>query len=120
MNGNKGVIEQIMKHHIYGGLKFRNKLANGVKDIGYELAVNSQGLWEIKGVPESLMTHFSKRRQDIEAVKEENGWQGAKASSIAAQKTKVDQELIDIEGWCKDILQECHEFGFNLYHGIRL
>jgi len=113
MNGNKGVIEQIMKHHIYGGLKFRNKLANGVKDIGYELEVDAQGLWEIKGIPESLMTHFSKRRQDIEGVLEENGWQGAKASSIAAQKTKVDKELIDIEGWRKDILQECHEFGFN-------
>lgn len=118
MEGHKGVVEQIMRHQVYGGLKFRNKLANTVKGLGYELVSDHEGLWEIKGVPEALMTHFSKRRGDIEALLEEKGWSGSKASSIAAQKTKMDKELIDIDSWRKDILQECHEHEFDPHHFV--
>lgn len=118
MDGHKGVVEQIMRHQVYGGLKFRNKLANKVKKLGYELVSDHEGLWEIKGVPEALMTHFSKRRGDIEALLEEKGWSGAKASSIAAQKTKMYKELIDIDQWCQDILQECHEHEFDPHHFV--
>lgn len=118
MNGRKGVVEQIMKHHIYGGLKFRNKLANGTKALGYELVSDGEGLWEIKGVPDGLLTHFSKRRQAIEALMEEKGWQGAKASSLAAQKTKIDKEEMDLQQWRDNIVQECKEFGFDPHHFV--
>ena len=61
MDAQRGVVEQIMKHHIYGGLKFRNKLANLTKELGYQLVSDGDGLWEIQGVPEQVLTHFSKR-----------------------------------------------------------
>lgn len=113
MDGQKGVVEQIMKHHIYGGLKFRNKLANLTKELGYQLASDGDGLWEIQGAPEQVLTHFSKRRESIEALLDEKGWSGAKASSIAAQKTKLDKEIIDYEKWKEDIIKECQEMGFD-------
>ncbi|HBD7398683.1 TPA: conjugative transfer relaxase/helicase TraI [Legionella pneumophila] len=113
MDSQKGVVEQIMKHHIYGGLKFRNKLANLTKELGYQLVSDGDGLWEIQGVPEQILTHFSKRRESIEALLDEKGWSGAKASSIAAQKTKLDKEIVDFDQWKEDIIQECQEMGFN-------
>lgn len=113
MEARKGVVEQIMKHHIYGGLKFRNKLANATKDLGYKLHSNGDGIWEISGVPKEILSHFSKRREAIEAVLEEKGWSGAKASSIAAQRTKIDKEILDVDQWRDDITQELEEFGFN-------
>ncbi|HAU1387076.1 TPA: conjugative transfer relaxase/helicase TraI [Legionella pneumophila] len=112
MEGKKGVVEQIMKYHIYGGLKFRNKLANLTKNAGFKLTSNGDGFWEIQGVPEQVMTHYSKRRKDIEAYKEEKGWSGAKASSIAAQRTKMEKEIIDFDQWKQDIVTECNEMGF--------
>lgn len=113
MDGKKGVVEQIMKHHIYGGLKFRNKLANSTKELGYKLRSDGEGLWEISGVPNNLLTHFSKRREAIEAVLDEKGWAGAKASSIAAQKTKIDKEILDVDQWRETITNESKEMGFN-------
>ncbi|HCJ1109598.1 TPA: conjugative transfer relaxase/helicase TraI [Legionella pneumophila] len=113
MDSQKGVVEQIMKHHIYGGLKFRNKLANLTKELGYQLVSDGDGLWEIQGAPEQVLTHFSKRRESIEALLDEKGWSGAKASSIAAQKTKLDKEIIDYDQWKEDIIKECQEMGFD-------
>jgi conjugative transfer relaxase protein TraI len=112
MDAQKGVVEQIMKHHIYGGLKFRNKLANLTKELGYSVVSDGDGLWEIEGVPEQVLTHFSKRREAIETMLEEKGWSGAKASSFVALITKLDKELIDFEQWKKDIIKECHDMGF--------
>ena len=43
----------------------------------------------------------------------EKGWSGAKASSIAAQKTKPDKEIIDFDQWKEDIIKECHEMNFD-------
>ncbi|MGM9451934.1 conjugative transfer relaxase/helicase TraI [Legionella bozemanae] len=113
MDCQKGVVEQIMKHHIYGGLKFRNKLANLTKELGYSLVSDGDGLWEIQSVPDKVITHFSKRREAIEALLEEKGWSGAKASSLAAQKTKLDKEIVDFERWKEDIIKECRELNFD-------
>lgn len=119
MEGNKGVVEQIMKHHIYGGLKFRNKLASLTQALGHELETDADGLWEIKGVPETILSHYSKRRDAIETMMNEEGWSSAKAASIAAQRTKLDKEIVDFNQWKKDILSECHTHGFNPYELVK-
>ena len=113
MQAEKGVVEQIMKYHIYGGLKFRNKLGNLTKDLGYTLETTGDGLWEIKDVPTALLQHYSKRREGIEEYMEEKGWQGASAASIATQRTKVDKPIVDFTVWAKDILATCKSFGFD-------
>jgi conjugative relaxase-like TrwC/TraI family protein len=89
MDANKGVVEQIMKHHIYGGLKFRNKLANLTKEIGYSVVSDGDWFWEIQGVPNDLITHFSKRRNSIESMLEENGWTGAKGCISSGSENKA-------------------------------
>jgi conjugative relaxase-like TrwC/TraI family protein len=113
MDSQQGVVEQIMKDHIYGGLKFRNKLANITKGLGYGVVSDGDGLWEIEGVPDEVITHYSTRRADIEASMKENGLIGAKGAFIAAKKTRQDKEIIDFDEWKKDIITDCHEMGFD-------
>ncbi|HBD7476117.1 TPA: conjugative transfer relaxase/helicase TraI [Legionella pneumophila] len=113
MRAERGVVEQIMKNHIYGGLKFRNKLANLTKELGYALETTGDGLWEIKGVPKEVLKFFSKRREDIEQYMDEHGLQGAKAASHATQRTKMDKEIVDFEAWKGDILKSCQSHGFD-------
>lgn len=113
MQAERGVVEQIMKNHIYGGLKFRNKLANFTKELGYSLETTGDGLWEIKDVPKDVLQYFSKRREGIEEFMEDKGWQGAKAASIATQRTKTDKEIVDFAAWKQGILTSCKSFGFD-------
>ncbi|HDV5785636.1 TPA: conjugative transfer relaxase/helicase TraI [Legionella pneumophila] len=113
MSAERGVVEQIMKNHIYGGLKFRNKLANLTKALGYTLETTGDGLWEIKGVPKEVLAHFSKRREDIEQYLEDHGLQGARAASRATQRTKRDKDIVDFAAWKADILTTCKSFGFD-------
>jgi conjugative transfer relaxase protein TraI len=113
MDGRKGVVEQIMKHHVFGGLKFRNYLANKTKELGYEIESDGDGLWEIKGLPEALLSHFSKRSEEIKKDMDEQGWSGAKAASISAGRTREDKELIDLDKWRENLVLECVEHGFD-------
>lgn len=113
MNGQKGVVEQIMKYHIYGGLKFRNKLANLTKELGHEIVSDGDGFWDIKGVPEEVITRYSTRRAEIEASMKENGLTGAKGASIAAKKTRQDKEIIDFGQWQQDIIRDCLDMEFD-------
>lgn len=113
MSAERGVVEQIMKNHIYGGLKFRNKLGNITKELGYTLETTGDGLWEIKGVPKEVRAFFSTRREDIEQYMKEHGLQGARAASIATQRTKTDKEIVDFAAWKKEILTTCKSFGFD-------
>jgi len=113
MDGKRGVVEQIMKHHIYGGLKFRNYLASLTSAIGYEIASDGDGLWEIKGVPENLIEHFSTRREEIEASMQENGLIGAKGAAIAAAKTREDKQIVDFVQWQKGVISDCKKLGFD-------
>lgn len=118
MSAERGVVEQIMKNHIYGGLKFRNKLGNLTKELGYTLETTGDGLWEIKGVPQEVRAFFSTRREDIEQYMEEHGLQGARAASKAAQRTKMDKEIVDFDSWKADILRSCKSLGFDAHQFV--
>lgn len=49
------------------GLIYRYELANLVKSLGYDIDITDRdkGFFDIKGIPESLMEAFSKRRQQV-------------------------------------------------------
>lgn len=122
MNSKRGVIEQIMKHHIYAGLMFRNKLAGLTKELGYTLKSDGDGLWEIASVPSDVIKHYSKRREEIEADMKESGLHGAKGASIASQRTragKLENEITDFKQWQKDIRATCHDMGFDIEKAVK-
>ncbi|BBH54724.1 MobF family relaxase [Fluviispira sanaruensis] len=49
----------------YLGMIYQNELAYKVQNIGYEIEVNTNGTFEIKGIPNDLKQHFSKRRNQM-------------------------------------------------------
>ncbi|EFP4424616.1 conjugative relaxase, partial [Salmonella enterica] len=80
------------------GLVYRSHLAKLVKQIGYDLEIDHEsGLWDIKGVPHSLMDTFSKRRKEVLEAANQYGLFDAKSMEKAAlfsrdSKTHVEYD----------------------------
>ncbi|STX41126.1 conjugative transfer protein TraI [Legionella donaldsonii] len=108
-----GVIEQIQNNAHYGGLLYRQHLANQLKEAGFHIRLTGDGLFEIDGVPETVLHEFSRRREDIERLMEEKGWQGAKSSSTATLLSREGKELHDSESLHSDWLKRAENHHFN-------
>lgn len=74
----KGFFEHIYQDQIYYSTIYRSTLANILtSQLGYEIELlpeqegGRHGMFEIKGFPEDLKKHFSKRRDQIEKLLEE-------------------------------------------------
>jgi conjugative transfer relaxase protein TraI len=87
-----GVLEQIQNHQRYCGLLYRHHLANSLKEAGFQLRLTGDGLFEIDGLPDTVLKEFSRRREDIERLMKERGWQGAKSASVATEITRAGKE----------------------------
>lgn len=88
----EGVLEQIQNHQRYCGLLYRQHLANSLKEVGFRLRLTGDGLFEIDGMPDQVLKEFSRRREDIERLMAERGWQGAKSASLATELTRSGKE----------------------------
>lgn len=119
-----GVVEQIQNNAHYCGLLYRHHLANSLKEAGFSLRMTGDGLFEIDGVPEEVLREFSKRRESIEELMDEKGWDGAKAASHAALLTRQNKEEHNIEKLKNNWKERALTLGFddqvfmqNLLHG---
>jgi len=115
-----GFGELIYKHHIALGQVYRNALKERVEQLGHEIEdVGPHGLWEIKGVPESVRRSYSTRSDEIrESVGDDAS---LKSKDVAAKDTrnakqepsrpelmdkwkdKLQQEGFDLEGYLKEV-----------------
>src|SRR3990167_393420 len=110
---NQGVIEQIQNNAHYCGLLYRSNLANQLKEAGYKLKMMGEGLFEIEGISDPVLREFSKRREDIEKLLEEKGWQGAKSASIATLLTRKGKEETNLEALKEDCIDRAAKLGFD-------
>lgn len=110
---NFGVLEQIQNNAHYCGLIYRQFLANLLKEAGYVLKIGEHGLFEIEGVPEEVLKCFSKRREDIEELMDEKGWEGAQKASHASLITRNNKEEHDLDDLQKDWKSRADALGFN-------
>lgn len=82
-------------------------LAQELMKKGYELEIKSDGNFEIKGVPQALIEHFSKRRHAIQACLERKGLKGAKAAEWANFVTRSPKNTTTKESlqnkWLKEL-----------------
>ena len=108
-----GVVEQIQNNAHYCGLLYRHHLANSLKEAGFSLRMTGDGLFEIDGVPEEVLREFSKRRENIEELMDEKGWDGAKAASHAALLTRQNKEEHNIEKLKSDWKERAFMLGFD-------
>lgn len=96
-DGTTGTVEpkEIFRHQHAADAIFRVELAAQLeKQLGLR-AVREGRAFELHGVDRNLMSTFSKRRQEIEAVLTERGLSGAKAAEIVAFETRAKKSAID-------------------------
>jgi conjugative relaxase-like TrwC/TraI family protein len=81
------------------GQVYRNELAHALRMMGYEIAADPHsGLFEIAGVPQSLMTEMSRRAEQIEAHAREHGLEGQAARRRSFYETRGPKEKMSLQG----------------------
>ncbi|HAB15185.1 MAG TPA: hypothetical protein DCE44_01925, partial [Verrucomicrobiales bacterium] len=98
-DASTGTVEpkELFRHQHAADAIFKAELAAQLElRLGLR-AVRVDRWFEIRGVDESLMAEFSKRRHEIESVMSERGWSGAKAAEAVAFETRATKVVIDRE-----------------------
>lgn len=105
-----GTIEKILARKKYYGLIYRHELARQLQKLGFEIERKNRVYWEIKGVPQVLIDHFSTRRlEEILPYLAAHGLSGGKASQIANKVTRKEKQHIDVALLIKSWWQETDE-----------
>ena len=88
-----GFIEVVRHHKKYYGLLFRAELAYELRHLGYPIEKTHDGFFEVKGFSEKTLKAFSQRRQDIEALLKERGFQRQSRSHCHTGDPKNQRKL---------------------------
>lgn len=98
------------------GQIYRSALAASVKGLGYEIKTAADtGLFDIKGLPDELLSIFSQRRQQIEDYARENGWASAADYALATLLTRPDKEITNHQQVIEDLEERAGPHMQNLY-----
>ncbi len=89
--------DEIYQDKLINGLEYRALLAKKLMALGYELNFKAGGLFEIKGIPEALLQHFSKRRVAIETWLQDHEASSGVASQLANFETRGSKASIPLE-----------------------
>ena len=89
-DGTSGTIESkpLYQAKMTAGALYRAELAAQLEQRLDLIAERKGSCFEVVGVPQKIMTEFSKRRAEIETTLSEKGYSGAEASAIAALATR--------------------------------
>lgn len=80
------------------GAIYRQELAVKVRELGYEIEVGKDSLFEIKGVSGEVIAAFSTRSAEIEAKLEERGTSREEASAAEKQMATLDTRAAKVAG----------------------
>ncbi len=82
--------EELFRMKMLGGAIYRGELAQEMQRLGYGVHQTTvDGQFELDGYSREQVEVFSERRKQIEASLAESGQQGARASELAASRTRV-------------------------------
>lgn len=80
------------------GQVYRSELAHSLRAMGYELQSDPRtGLFEIAGVPRSLIEAMSQRAEQIEAYASEHGLTGQAARRVSFYETRGPKEKLGLD-----------------------
>lgn len=115
VNGQMRTIEDrfIHSNQYLFSLMYDNELSKALQDYKIPLRKsNSQDIknchYEIDGINENLIEHFSKRKLQIKNYQKEHNlsdtWESTHAAGLASRKTKQPENLQALEKqWCREI-----------------
>lgn len=104
--------EKLFESKMLIGQIYRNELAANLRELGYSIQADHKGLFEIQGIDQKVLDHFSQRSEQIDKkiaeLKESGKYQGIndqKLREIAglgsrAAKTDVDMNMVR-EAWAE-------------------
>lgn len=80
------------------GQIYRNDLAHRLRELGYEIDFDPRrGLFEIRGVPQGLMTDMSQRAEQIEAHAKDHGLTGQAARTVSFFETRRPKQKVSLD-----------------------
>ena len=90
---------ELYQHKMAAGALYRVALAHELRKLGYGIEADTErGLFEVAGVSEKLIDHFSKRRAQVEREVEEQGYsKTAAAFAKAARDTRHRKGHVAVE-----------------------
>ena len=92
-------INDLLTYKMLAGALYRAELGRQLcKNLGFKIGTHQGSkpeLWDIKGVDESLIDTFSKRRKQIQEQLQHKGLKSAVAASIAALDTRIEKKNIN-------------------------
>lgn len=88
------------------GAVYRQELAVNVRELGYEIEVSKDSLFEIKGVPAEAIKAFSERAAQVEARLAERGQTRESASAAEKQIAALDTRAVKEEVNRADLVKE--------------
>lgn len=114
-NELNGFRERMYDRQICYGAIYRSELASSVINMGLAIeVVGPHGMWEIKGMPKSLIDDFSKRRAQILDVMARYNLESPKGGDYANKFTrKVKPEEIDFSYYKKTWSETCASHHFD-------
>ena len=100
-------IESMERDKLYIGAYYRNELARGLREIGYELRTKDLGGmpgFEIKGFRQDQLDEFSTRRAEILKYIKDRGWSynstTAQIATLATRPKKVEMSREEFRAQC--------------------
>jgi conjugative relaxase-like TrwC/TraI family protein len=106
--------EEIFEHKMLIGQIYRNELAKNLKEIGYSIQSNEKGFFEIRGISQKLIDHFSRRVEQIKAKVEElrgkysntNDQKLKEIATLGSRAAKGDVDMDTVRESWQDRTQE--------------
>lgn len=114
-SGVNGFIERVNQNKIYFGSIYRSTLAHELTKMGYEIIkTHDDCRFEVSGVPQEVIEHFSKRSKSIKQLMSEKGWFGAKAAAYATLETRDRKLEANRETLHRDWKEQSKNLGFDV------
>lgn len=118
-DGTWGGVEtgDIYRHKMAAGAIYRAELARQLQELGFEVSRDGKS-FSVTAIPAEIQEHFSQRRAQIEESLAAQGFEGGKASAVAALDTREAKEARSraelFEEWGERALAQ----GFDLASGM--
>jgi conjugative relaxase-like TrwC/TraI family protein len=84
-------VEAIYRAQKFATNLYRHELCRGLRQLGYEIENDAHG-FEIKGVPKTVITRFSKRHQQIDAEAERMLKMGSPVENLPQLRNRIAQD----------------------------